>query len=134
MVQYDFDLTAFNRAKGYMSTGDNPNKPTIYNSDKNLIEKFNKNKKNTYIATIATGDTFVNKTKQKEEIRKEFDALAVDMESASIAQTAIKNNVPVIVIRMISDTLYTSAQDYDKTEKDLANQSSKIVSSYLATN
>ncbi len=134
MVQYDFDLTAFNRAKGYMSTGIDPNKPTIYNSDKNLIEKFKNKEDKIYIGTIATGDTFVSKINQKKEIRQEFNALAADMESASIAQTAMKNNVPVVVIRMISDTLNTSANDYDKTEKDLANQSSKIVSLYLATN
>jgi len=98
MVQHDFDVTAFGNPKGYMDNGIEPNKTTIYYSDKNLIKNFTKDK-TLITGTIATGYIFVADTKLKQSIKKEFDADIVDMESAAIAQTAQRNNIPVIVIK-----------------------------------
>lgn len=42
LVQHDFDVTAFGNPKGYIDNGIEPNEPTIFNSDKKLVEKFKK--------------------------------------------------------------------------------------------
>lgn len=136
LVQHDFDVTAFGNPKGYIDNGTEPNKPTIFNSDKKLVEKFKKGlelnqNKNIKIATIATGDIFVNKEKQKQAIRDEFKADAIDMESAAIAQTTRRNNVPLIVIRTISDSENNSVSEYKQNKKITAAKAALSVLSVL---
>lgn len=115
LVQHDFDMTAFNYAKGYLDNGIEPNKPTIFHSDNNLIEKFKND--NTILTTVATGDIFVNKETLKREIGNEFKASVVDMESAAIAQCAKRNNTPFIIIRTISDSENNAIKEYAQNKK-----------------
>lgn len=129
MVQHDFDITAFGNPKGYMDNGIEPDKPTIYYSDKNLVNEFiNKSKnKNIKTGTIATGDIFVSDKQTKNSIRKEFGADLVDMESAAIAQTAKRNNIPVIILRSVSDGLNESTDEYKQNKQDIALKSALTV-------
>ncbi len=54
---------------------------------------------------ICSGDKFIHTTEEVAEIKNNFpDALAVDMESASIAQTCTKCKVPFAIVRVMSDT------------------------------
>ncbi len=54
---------------------------------------------------ICTGDKFITDRKELNEIKSNFpDGLAVDMESASIAQVCHLYSVPFISFRIISDT------------------------------
>lgn len=54
---------------------------------------------------ICSGDKFISKAEEVAEIKSHFpEALAVDMESAAIAQTCIALGVPFNIIRVISDT------------------------------
>lgn len=101
-----------------MDNGIEPDKPTIYHSDKLLISKFRKYN-SLKLGTIATGDIFVADTKLKHSIKKEFGADAIDMESASIAQTAERNHIPVIVLRTISDGVNETTNAYKKINKVL---------------
>jgi len=52
---------------------------------------------------LVTGDQAVFSTAQRDWLRRTFDALAVDMESAAIAQVAAAHNVPLLVLRALSD-------------------------------
>lgn len=55
--------------------------------------------------TLASGDIFVSKAEEVARIRTLYpDAVAVDMESAAIAQVCNLKNVPFVCIRVISDT------------------------------
>lgn len=106
LVQHDFDITAFGHKKGYISNvGEN------ISCDKNLINKFQeiinniKNKEyNIKIGTIASGDIFCNSVKMKEKINTKFNADAIEMEGAAIAQVCYLDKIPFLVIRSISDT------------------------------
>lgn len=105
LVQHDFDITAFGHKKGYISNvGEN------VQSEKTLIEKFQKalndiEKKDykIHIGTIASGDIFCTEKKMKEKIYAKFNADAIEMEGAAIAQVCFLDKIPLIVIRSISD-------------------------------
>lgn len=54
---------------------------------------------------ICSGDRFISKADEVEFIKGEFpDALACDMESASIAHACLYKGVPFAVVRVVSDT------------------------------
>lgn len=106
ILQHDFDITAFGHPKGYIS-----NVGLEIESDKSLIDKMKKaiqtvslSDEKIEIGVIASGDIFCTEIKMKEKIRKKFNADAVEMEGAAIAQVCMLCNIPFIIIRGISDT------------------------------
>lgn len=56
-----------------------------------------------YAGTVVTGDQVIFSTARKRWLRRTFDALAVDMETAAVAQVAEAHQVPWLAIRAISD-------------------------------
>lgn len=76
---------------------------------------------------IASGDQFVADQNTKDFIVKNFQAYAVEMEGAAIAQTAYLNDVPFLVIRAISDKADGSAEmDYPTFEAQAAEHSFRL--------
>lgn len=54
---------------------------------------------------ICSGDTFISKAEEIRRIKELFpDALACDMESASIAQVCVESGIPFNILRVVSDT------------------------------
>jgi len=120
-VQHDFDIHLFGYAPGFMGfnigTGD-PDSPTLFFSDENLCDELCSSlerMKGTEICEgksfnakiwrgrIASGDQFICDMDLKLKIKNEFNALAVEMEGAAVAQVASLSGVPFSVIRVISD-------------------------------
>ena len=137
-IQYDFDVTAIGYALGYMCTGVNKDKPTKFYSDEKLIEKFEKAVKEAapdlkyHKGIIATGDCFVSSMEKKLQIRDAFNAVAVEMEGAAIAQTANANAVPCVIIRAISDLADdTAAADHEFVETEMAEHCSSTIETLL---
>ncbi len=65
---------------------------------------------------IITGDQFIDH-QNFQEIPEEFqNAIAVDMESAAVAQVAFNFKVPFIIIRGISDVV-NNENNYDDYKK-----------------
>jgi adenosylhomocysteine nucleosidase len=56
-----------------------------------------------FIGTVASGDQVIASTNKKEWLSTTFNALAVDMESAAVAQIATLNDVPWLAVRAVSD-------------------------------
>ena len=105
LVQHDFDITAFGHPKGFIS-----NVGQFIESDKQLlskmrqtIEKFNDSEFKIKIGVVASGDIFCTDPRMKDKIRNKFDADAIEMEGAAIAQVCKLDNIPFIIIRTISD-------------------------------
>lgn len=106
IIQHDFDITAFGHKKGYIS-----NIGEYISSDEQLVKKFEETIKEINdkeikikIGTIATGDIFCTDIKMKNKIKEKFEADAIEMEAASIAQVCYLDKIPFIILRSISDT------------------------------
>ena len=81
-----------------------------------------------HIGIVASGDQFVCNKQQKENIVKNTNALCTEMEGAAISHAAYRNNIPVVVIRAISDKADDSAQmDYPTFEAIAAKQCADVV-------
>lgn len=124
-LQHDFDVTAFGYAPGYMCTGHDSDKPTLFHADeslKNLISEsatliLPSSKIKTGI--IASGDKFISDALTRKYLAKQFNATATEMEGAAIAQASSINNVPFIIIRIISDLADGKPnEEYDKFERN----------------
>lgn len=102
---HDVDATYF----GY-DYGQVPGMPLDYDGDKLLIEKThaliqNDSQFSSHIGRIVSGDSFIDAKESRQLITDRVsDALAVDMESAPIAQVCHQFGIPFIIIRSISDT------------------------------
>ena len=138
LVQYDFNVSALGYARGYMCTGINKDKPTVYYSDENLINYYEKALKESgfkseiHKGVIATGDTFISDNNLKFEIRDLFNAYAVEMEGCAIAQCAYVNNIPFVIVRAISDLANgDSPKSLETFEKIMAEVSAKTVETML---
>lgn len=105
MVQHDFDITAFGHQKGFISNVGQyvESDSVLIKKMEQVIEKLSKNEFKIKIGTIASGDIFCTETKMKEKIRSKFEADAIEMEGAAVAQVCKLDNIPFIIIRTISD-------------------------------
>jgi len=83
-IQWDFNLSAL-----YAHT----NNTTVVSVPNNIASS----------GIIATGDAFVTDTTLKHQIREETGAIALDMESAAVAEVCSRNMVPCLIIKGISD-------------------------------
>ncbi len=104
MVQHDFDITAFGHPKGYI-TGIGRElmmDEGLLTKYKTAIQKVNTGFQ-TIIGTIASGDIFCTDSEKTKQIEKEFDADAVEMEGAAIAQVCKLSGIPWVILRSISD-------------------------------
>lgn len=72
---------------------------------KQAIEKIDLSDPTIKTGLICSGDKFIHSVEEIKEIKSHFpDVMAVDMESASIAQVCEMEKKPVIIIRVMSDT------------------------------
>lgn len=82
--------------------------PLYYTLDEKLIHAFQDiaSKQGFKWGLTVTGDQFLTDVNRLKEIKSDFsDALAVDMESSSVAQTCYVNKKSFISLRIISDVV-----------------------------
>lgn len=125
LVQHDMDTSAFGDRIGQI-----PRLDTFdFKASESLVQKareasahlsYGKN----VVGRIVTGDQFIADIEKIMWLKNEFNAVACEMEGASIAQVCHLNKVPFVVIRSISDNANTGAHmDYEKF-KDVAVKNS----------
>lgn len=127
LVQHDFDITAFDHPKGYIPNIGNtiPIDNNLLNTTKNILNTNNVAYKE---GVIASGDIFYTKESMATKINTQFNALCVEIEGASIAQTAYLSKTPCLVIRSISDC----PDNHNKvTYEEFLETSSKKVSQIM---
>jgi adenosylhomocysteine nucleosidase len=125
-VQHDMNTTAIGDPQGLISGINVIN----FEADKDLADKvvsvLEAKGINYATGVIASGDLFVDTDRQRDLIRRRFDAIAADMEGGSIAQVCYVNQIPFTLIRSISDA-DGSAMDYNTFAGKAAEQSISIV-------
>ena len=88
---------------------------------------------NLHKGLIATGDKFISKKDDVENISKDIeDIFAVEMEGASLAQVATQEKIPFQIIRVISDEANeNSPDDFNKFLLKYNKHSAKLISSLM---
>ncbi len=126
LVHHDLDATPVG-----FELGEVPGCPVYFPSHKKLTKFFMRvigdvaqtisPQTTVHQGRIASGERFVAEAADKRRIVKHFDALATEMEGASLAQVAWLNRIPFVVLRSISDNANEeSPLDYPTFEKRAA--------------
>ncbi|MDO5123176.1 MAG: 5'-methylthioadenosine/adenosylhomocysteine nucleosidase [Eubacteriales bacterium] len=107
-LQHDMDGTALGEEKGNLDLGGEQR--VRLPLDRETSEKLMKLAENyegsrVYLGTVASGDKFVSDTRERLSIGRQFDALACEMEGASMAHVCYRAKVPCAIVRAISDDL-----------------------------
>ena len=126
-MYHDVDVAVF----GYPA-GQVPGMPLNYPADEKMMgyafaaaEAVNPG--HTRTGRVASGDQFISGKAQKEKIIADTGAACTEMEGASIAHTAWRNQVPFVILRAISDKADDSAQmDYPTFEKIAAHRCAEV--------
>ncbi len=109
IVHHDFDVTAFSE---YVR-GQVPGLPLRFKADESLLNhamRILKDRPYT-VGTIASGDQFIVAQDPLRPIINVYnDIVAIEMESAAIAQVATLENIPFLIVRAISDIIGEDAQ------------------------
>lgn len=93
-LQHDYNIEALGYKRGL-----------VLGIDKIYVPCFNDvDISNVHKGIIASGDLFISDKETKNKINKKYNALAVDMESASIAHVCFVNEIKCICVRAISDS------------------------------
>ncbi|MBQ8004881.1 MAG: 5'-methylthioadenosine/adenosylhomocysteine nucleosidase [Clostridia bacterium] len=134
VVQHDMDTSAIGDPVGLIS-GINiikiPSDEKLCSLVASCAEKIGLS---ALCGTIASGDVFVADKAKKEYIKNCFDAVACEMEGASIGQVCYINSIPFVVIRAISDGGDDeAAMSYDKFVILAAENSVKLVCEMISS-
>lgn len=132
LVQHDVDATAFGYADGQL-----PGMPERYPTDEAMrriaLEEARRLGLVVREGIIATGDAFVSDPPTLRAIAEAFDATAVEMESCALAQACLLAQVPLLVVRAISDKADESAsQDFEAFVRESAARSARLLEAVVA--
>lgn len=132
VVEHDMDTSPIGDPKGFI-TGINMvemrTDPRITGMISDAVAKIGINTKR---GIIASGDQFIATDTQRQTIIGNFNAIAAEMEGASIGHVCTMNGVPFAVIRAISDGANSdSHMDFPTFAKMAAENSVKIILEFL---
>ena len=105
--------------------------PAKYDADEKLVEIAKNLKSDSHIVSgmIVSGDWFVDKVEKMKSIVADFpDAMAVDMESAALAQICHLYKMPFLSFRVISDIPLkpNNGIDYNNFWSEVADESFNV--------
>lgn len=132
LIYHDVDVTAF----GYQP-GQVPKMPPHYEPDDFLVKSLSTSKLegNVTVGSILSGDSFIANDTKKSDIAKHFpEALVVDMESCSIAQTCYRFNKSFAIVRSVSDVANQKANLSFEEFLPIAAKNSASIAVGLFTN
>lgn len=99
-VHYEYDVSGLEKKKrGHYYENDEP----YFYFDKNLLAVVKKDFPEIATVKLASGDKFICDSNIKNGLIKDFGAQICDMEGAGIVITALRNGVPAMSIKVISD-------------------------------
>ena len=135
LVQHDYG-TITNDGFVWSSgvTGEEEGEKGYYTCDPDLVDLAYEAAKqvvgedHVFKGTVATGDQFVASEEYVKTLQRDFDAIACEMEGASVAAVCTQYEVPFVVIRAMSDKADGNAHESVDNMGDIAaDNSSRIV-------
>lgn len=124
VVHYDFDISMVDN----VDVGRYLEYPTIYiPTTKELVNKALEVSSDLVVVTCASGDKFVADPNKKIELNKLFNADICEMEAAGIVLTCNRNNIPCLLIKIVSDGIHGGAQEFNDTKNMAASICLEIV-------
>lgn len=132
VVEHDMDTTPVGDPKGFISGIDTVMMPCDGHVSDVMHEAVNRLGINSVRGVIASGDQFIASDAQRQTIISDFDAVAAEMEGASIGHVCTMNSVPFAVLRAISDGANSdSHMDFPTFAKMAAENSVNIILEFL---
>lgn len=135
-VQQDMDTSKFGDAKDIMPRMEN----TCFKVNNELIEYAKLaaaqvlREHKIWVGHIVSEDQFVASIKVKQDIYTTFTAYCAEMEGAAIAHTCYLNQIPFVIIRIISDKVdSTSEMNFDEFVNLVGRNISKIIENIVAS-
>lgn len=129
LVQHDMDVTALGLPLGQIYRLPYFDFPTDQRLRTQAVQAAQHiTQQRIKVGRIATGDQFIANPQKAQTIHQQFDALACEMESASIAQVCTLNHCPFICIRSLSDNANSGAHmDFEQFLPIAVNNSSILL-------
>lgn len=127
-VEFDLDTTALGYELGYIF-GLNKVNMVCDTNISNKLYNISSDYGNAILGVVATSDKFISDESIKDMLDNKFNAVAVDMETASICHVCNLNNVPFGAIRAISDGC--SNIEYKEFLQIALDKLDKIICDYI---
>ena len=133
-VQHDMDVTVFGYAPGQV-----PGQALSLPADEALAQKAQKASetvdpsRRVLRGRVVSGDQFICSKAVKDRLIQVFHGDCAEMEGAAIAQGAVRNGLPFVIIRTISDQADGAAEvDYPTFEAAAAAHCARVVEALAA--
>ena len=136
-VQHDMDATEMGNPLGEVQFSDELR--TFFPADQAAADKLYATCKtlpdiNVFRGRIASGDVFVAAHEPRQKIADHFDALACEMEGASVGTVCYRNGVPFAILRSISDDFNNNDfVDYMEFRDVAAERSIRVIEEFIKT-
>lgn len=110
-LQHDFDVTGL----GYKKSVIPGLETSVFQADSELVEMAKEACEivnpeiQCFVGRIVTGDQFISSNQVRAQLIEEFGGYCAEMEGAAMAQVAVLNKIPFVIIRAISDKADDSA-------------------------
>lgn len=128
-VQHDVDVTVFGYAPGQV-----PGQASSFQADEELADLARQASETVDASRrvlrgrVVSGDQFICSKAVKDRLVEQFHGDCAEMEGAAIAQGAVRNGLPFVIIRAISDQADGSAEvDYPAFEHAAAAHCAQVV-------
>ncbi len=124
IIHHDVDAGLLMRNHPYLNVG-------YFTPDSTMLALSKKVKTKVFYGTLVTGEAFIDDM-GREEIINKFNPLAVDMETASMAQVCHVNCIPMLAIRSITDTPNERGLEaFEKNLKKAVKSATDYILEYL---
>lgn len=128
VVHYDFDTSMVDNVE----VGRYLDYPSIYiPTTKELVDKSLEVEPDLKKVTCASGDKFIADPNKKIELNKLFKADICEMEAAGIVLTCNRNNIPCLLIKIVSDGIHGGSEEFTETKEMAASMCLEIVNEVI---
>lgn len=133
VMQHDIDTTAVGDVKALISTLNIVKIPCNNFTNEKIIDLAKGLGVPLHIGTVASGDQFICSKEKLLNIRNEFNATACEMEAGSIGQVCYMNDVPFVVLKIISDNAIEGSQvEYSQFKYLVAHKTTDLISHLIS--